>query len=242
MKRGAGFTLIEVTIAVTLVALIVLGLMMAMHVGLNAMGKSQDRLMHNRRVTGTERVIEEEVAGLMPVAAPCLGNNPDAPAPAKITFFEGQPQSMRFVSTFSLNEGGRGMPRILEYQVIPGEQEGVRLVLNERVYGGPMAAGVLCMGMAPNMVGQQMPNFRPIETGPGSFVLADKLAGCQFSYRAPAVPGKPARWMSVWTEQKLPDEIHIEMAPLQTDPSAVQLLPLTIPVHPNRDPLFAYDP
>lgn len=239
---AAGFTLIEIMIAVTLVALIVLGLMTAMHVALNAMAKSQDRLMHNRRVAGTERVIEEEVAGLMPVSAPCLGNNPDAPAPPKFTFFEGQPQSMRFVSTFSLNEGGRGFPRILEFQVIPGEDAGVRLVLNERVYGGPYAAGVLCLGFGPTLTGQQMPTFRPIETGPGSFVLADKLAACQFSYRLPALPGRPARWMPQWTEQKLPDAIHIDMAPLAPDPSAVQLLPLTLLVHPNRDPLFSYDP
>jgi prepilin-type N-terminal cleavage/methylation domain-containing protein len=243
MTQESGFTLIEVVIAVTLVALISLGLVMAMDTGFKAMQKSQDRLMHNRRVTGTEGVMEEEVAGLVPVSAPCLGNNTDTPGAQKITFFEGQPQSMRFVSTFSLQDGGRGVPRILEYQVAPIEDGvGVRLVLNERIYGGPYAAGVLCTGFRPDMEGKQIPAYRPIEVGPGSFVLADKLAACQFSYRVPAKPGKPARWVPVWAESKLPDAIRIDMAPLAPDPSAVQLLPLTLPVHVTRDPLFPYDP
>ncbi len=243
MTRESGFTLIEVVIAVTLVALISLGLVMAMDTGFKAMQKSQDRLMHNRRVTGTERVMEQQVAGLMPISAPCLGNNLQTAGAQKVTFFEGQPQSMRFVSTFSLQDGGRGVPRILEYQVAPIEDGvGVRLVLNERIYGGPYAAGALCTGFQPTPLGQPMPVYRPIEVGPGSFVLADKLAACQFSYRIPAQPGKPARWVPVWDQLKLPDAIRIDMAPLNPDPSAVQLLPLTLPVHVTRDPLFPYDP
>ncbi len=243
MKGQNGFTLIEVTIAVTLVALISLGMLIAMHTGVNAMQKSRDRLMHNRRVTGTERVIEQEIADMIPVAAPCIGNRLDAAGAPKVTFFEGQPQSMRFVSTFSLEDGGRGVPRILEYQVMPLEDTpGVRLVLNERIYGGPYAAGVLCMGVQPNAQGRQVAMYRQIDAGPGSFVLADKLAGCQFSYRVPSQPGIPAHWVSQWVDLKLPDAIRIDLAPLEPDPSAVQLLPLTVPVHLSRDPLFAYDP
>ena len=53
--------------------------------------------------------------------------------------FQGDPQTMRFVSSYSLTEAARGLPRLLEYQVIPGEDgNSVRLVVNEIVYTGPV--------------------------------------------------------------------------------------------------------
>ena len=85
---------------------------------------------------------------------------------------------MRFVSTYSLNEAGRGYPRILEYQVIPGENgTGVRLIVNEFWYCGPLSAGSSCVGVMPDPVAKApMMIFRPVQIGPSSFVLADKLA------------------------------------------------------------------
>ena len=65
-------------------------------------------------------------------------------AGAKVAFFQGEPQSMRFVSSFSLHEGDRGLPHMLEFQVISGENgAGVRLVVNELIYSGPRSTGAL---------------------------------------------------------------------------------------------------
>ena len=38
-----------------------------------------------------------------------------------IQFFQGEAQSMRFVSTYSLQQAWRGLPQILEFLVIPRE-------------------------------------------------------------------------------------------------------------------------
>ncbi len=63
-------------------------------------------------------------------------------------FFQGEPSSMRFVSTYSLQDASRGMPQILEFQVIPGaDNRGVRLVVNERPYTGAASAGALLPGL-----------------------------------------------------------------------------------------------
>ncbi|MGH9614318.1 MAG: PulJ/GspJ family protein, partial [Bryobacteraceae bacterium] len=209
-----GFTLIEMIIAVTLVSLLAVGLLMAMHVGLSALGKSKDRLMSNRRVMGVQRILEQQLEGMMPVTANCLaGGGP----PARVVFFEGQAESMRFASTYSLSEAGRGDPKILEFQVIPGaDAEGVRLIVNERLYAGPMSAGVFCSGIAPDpLTGQPNTIFVPIETGPLSFVLADKLLGCRFEYREPIAPGTPEpRWVAHLVKPYLPDAVRISLAPL----------------------------
>src|SRR4029077_3540904 len=104
---------------------------------------------------------------------------------ALISFLQGAPQSMRIASTYSLQQATRGFPMILEYQVIPGEDgAGVRLIVNEHIYSGPRSTGVFCTGMGIDPAsGAPGPLFAPIQVGAGSFVLAEKLAFCRFSYR-----------------------------------------------------------
>jgi hypothetical protein len=217
-----------------LLSFLVLAIVVSLRVGLSAMNKVDTRLMSNRRVAGVERILEQEVAGIMPVTADCQSGGEGTIA--RIAFFQGEPQSMRLASSYSLQEGSRGLPTILEYLVIPGENNaGVRLVVNEHVYSGPRTAGLFC---APNGPGAQ---FLPIQTGPTSFVLADKLAYCRFSFREQMPPPETSRWVPVWTKQRfLPNAIRIEMAPLA--PSAARLEPvtLTMPVHVTRLPMEEY--
>ncbi|HME07319.1 MAG TPA: prepilin-type N-terminal cleavage/methylation domain-containing protein [Bryobacteraceae bacterium] len=245
MMRARGFTLIEVLISVTLVSLLSAGLLMAMRVGLSAMQKADDRLMSNRRVMSTQQILEQQIAGLMPVPAECLKTS-EGP-PARIAFFEGLPASMRFVSTYSLHEASRGVPKILEFQVIPGENgAGVRLVLNEWLYTGPAGAGRFCTGVIQEP-GSNAPiaQFLPIQTGANSFVLADKLAFCRFTFRSPRPAGAPpdedAKWVASWNSiDHLPDAIRIEMGPLTPDAGRLQPVTMTEPVRVNRLPLVPY--
>jgi len=233
-RRKAGFTLMELLIAMSLLGLLSVGIVLALRIGLSAMNKADSRLMSNRRVTGVERVIEQEIAGIMPVAADCQSSGEGGPA--HIMFFQGEPAAMRLVSSYSLQEASRGLPMILEYLVIPGENNlGVRLIVNEHVYTGPRGAGQFCAGNRPT------PLFLPIQTGPTSFVLADKLAYCRFSFRELRLPPAPPRWIPLWTEQRyLPNAIRVEMAPLNPNPGALEPVTLTLPVHVTRLPLEDY--
>jgi Tfp pilus assembly protein PilE len=241
-RRSAGVTLMELLIAVTLVSLLSAGIVISLRVGLSAMNKADTRLMANRRVASVERILNQEISGIMPVVAEC---HPPGDAPVtRIAFFQGEAASMRLASTYSLQQGSRGQPMILEFQVIPGENnQGVRLVVNERVYAGPHEAGLTCLGVAPDpLTGVTGPRFLPISIGANSFVLADKLAYCRFSYRE-VVPAPPAvKWLARWTEpQFLPDAVRIEMAPLKPDPGRLQPVSLTIPVRVTRRPLESYE-
>ena len=235
MKRrqgSAGVTLLELLVAITLVSLLFVGIFMAMRIGLNAMDKTNTRMLSNRRVAGSQRVLERQIASLMAVVADCQVGSPRARR--RVPFFQGEPESMRFVSAYSMAEGFRGYPRILEYQVIPGERnEGVRLVVNERMYTGPLSAGMLCLAARPEYV--------PIEVGPQSFVLADRLAYCRFGYLEQRTPDpKDATWRGVWSSPNYPLAIRVEMAPLEPDPSRLPLLSLTVPLRVNKDPMVAY--
>jgi general secretion pathway protein J len=229
--RERGVTLIEVLIAVTLLSLLSVGMFLALRIGLNAYTKADTRLMDNRRAAGAQRILADELGGIMPVMAAC-GASAAGPG-SRAVFFEGQPGVMRLATTFSLGQGWRGQPQVLALFVIPGEEgRGVRLVVNETPYTGPLAAGQFCIGAGV---------FVPVEAGPGSFVLADKLAYCRFTYLSGASPGIEPGWKSLWKTQTWPMAIRIEMAPLEADPSRVQPISFTTPVYLHRDPQIQYE-
>ena len=234
-KRETGFTLLELLIAITLFSLLSVAIVISLRVALSAMNKVDTRLMSNRRVAGVERILEQQVAGIMPVTADCQSGG-EGPS-ARIAFFQGEPQAMRLVSSYSLQEGSRGLPMILEYLVIPGENDvGVRLVVNEHWYTGPRGAGQFCAPGGPGAV------FIPIQTGPTSFVLADKLAYCRFSYQsAAATANQPPGWKAAWNTQTWPLAIRIEMAPLAADLARVQPISFTTPVYLHRNPEIQYE-
>jgi hypothetical protein len=203
----------EVLIAISLLSLLSVGMLIALRVGLSATAKANARLIDDRRVAGAQRILEQQIAGFMPVRARCAAPN------SSIVFFQGESGSMRFVSTYSLQQAWRGQPQILEFLVLPREDgKGVRLVVNEHLYSGPLSTGQFCLG--PN-------RFLPIEPGTGSFVLADKLAFCRFAYQAPPQPPANSRqWLPEWAFGRWPLAVRVEMAPLDDD--TVRLRPVTI--------------
>jgi len=236
--RSRGVTLIELLIAVTLLSLLSVGMLMALRIGLNSMEKADKKLMANRRSFSTQQILRSQVEGFMPVGVMCAPRmgGPAGAAPVSIPFFDGRPQTLRFVSSYSLEEASRGEPRVLEFTVIPGDRDqGVRLVVNESLYTGPLSPAAGCIGMAPDPITNRLvPQFPPVTTGPRSFVLADKLAFCRFSYRHVAPEPVLEEWLAQWTLQEWPTAVRIEMAPLEADTSRVPLVTATVPLRVNR--------
>jgi hypothetical protein len=242
-RNDSGFTLVEVLIASTLLMALTTGILMALRVGINAMDHADNRLMHNRRVMAVERILEAQVSDIVPAMTPCQPQNSEDQGQT-IAFFQGDPQTLRFISTYSLNDSSRGLPQLLEYQVIPGEHgEGVRLVVNENLYSGPLSARFFCSGTrTDDTTGAEVPVFPPVRIGPGSFVIADKLSACHFEYLQPDKDSrtKPSIWVPHWTRPLLPDAIRVVMGPLDPEASQLPLLTLTIPISVTRDPSVAY--
>jgi prepilin-type N-terminal cleavage/methylation domain-containing protein len=113
-RRRGGVTLIELLIAVTLVGLLTMGILFAMRVGLGAMDAVERKFAGGRRVVGAQRVLDQQIAGLIPVQIQCGG-----PREVPALFFQGERYAMRFVSSYTLEEGARGYPRVVEYLVMP---------------------------------------------------------------------------------------------------------------------------
>ncbi|MDQ6677091.1 MAG: prepilin-type N-terminal cleavage/methylation domain-containing protein [Acidobacteriota bacterium] len=243
----AGLTLIEVLIAVSLLSLLTLGMMWAIRIGLNAMSKSNSKLMANRRITGAQRVLEQEIYGLIPASAelptPAGAGSGQPGTGQKVQFFQGEPQSMRFVTSYSLREGSRGHAQILAFQVLPGDAGvGVRLIVNETPYSGSRSAGAFVAGRGfdPN-INHVLTRFLPIEPASNSFVLADKLASCNFAYQEIRPRPEMQRWVPVWSLDQWPDAIRIDMTPLEEAGSRLHGVSVVAPVHVTRAALEVYD-
>jgi hypothetical protein len=236
----AGLTLIEIVIAVTLLSMLSVGMLMTIRMGIDGLHKTNFRLMENRRVAGAQRLLEQQLGGFLPVKAVC-GGGLGAPS-TPFAFFEGQPQSMRLVTTYSLQEAWRGEPRILEMQVIPGDQgRGVRLIVNEIPYNGPLSAGQFCLGMGLNPEsGLMLPQFGPIQASGQSFVLADKLAWCNFSYLEPGKFPDIDHWRADWVLQRWPIGLRVDMAPLEDNPARLRPMTISAAIPVNRLPNETY--
>jgi hypothetical protein len=114
--------------------------------------------------------------------------------------------------------------------------------VNENIYMGPRSAGVFCLGPgADPELGVTAQRFRPITITPQSFVIADRLAFCRFSYLRAMPPPEMEEWIPNWIlMDKWPKGMRIEMASLDADPSRLKPLTITAAVHVDRYPIFEY--
>jgi hypothetical protein len=207
-------------IAVTLVAAIATSMLFAVRTGLLSLSKVDGRLMSNRRVMGAEKILAREIGGVMPVEGFCSDGSQTA-------IFNGTEQTLHLVTTYSLAEGSRGAPRVVELQVAPSDGGGLRLIANEFPYVGPYSTAQFCSGNA----------FRAGEATPQSFVIADRLAYCRFSYQDvdPAKRMGNGNWLPAWNKLNLPAGVHVAMAPSSPDPAFLPLANVTVPIHITRD-------
>ncbi len=238
--RQGGLTLIEVLIAVTLVALLSAGMLFALRAGLSAVEATERRIGSLRRASGAQRILQQQIAGFLPVMARCGGSVVQEGGPP-VMFFQGLPGVARFVTRYSIQGGARGRAQVVELFVAPRPEGGVRLLVNEIPYTGPAGAGFLCAPPAPDPVtGGFLPVFSPPQPGPHSFVLADRLAACRFLYLEDDTV-TPQRWVEAWRRMDLwPAAIRVEMAPL--DPASAAAVTVTGLIRQNRLPGEFYEP
>ena len=216
-RSQRGFTLMELMISITLVAAIATGMLMSMRGGLLSLGRIQTRLDENRRALGIQRILSLQLAGAMPARTGCAGQlSPFA--------FRGTASALEMVSTYSLAEGSRGAPHIVEYQVAPDAGGTVQLIVNERLYGGPGSTASFCgEGVA-------------LQGSPRPLVAASRLAYCRISYfqMNPDTQFRGGGWVDAWNDPNMPSAVRIDMASAVPDPIRLPVVSITAPLFATR--------
>lgn len=207
-RQRRGVTLLELLVAMSLFSLLSLGVFFSLRTGLASLDRVRERVADSRRQAGAQRSLELMLAGIALSRAQYL--EPGQAAGLDTYFFQGDAAAMRFVSNYSLEQGSRTPPQLIELAVAPHPEGGVRLLLNERPYPGPQIAGMLILGSALDPDGIRSLRFRPVEIGPRSFVVADRLPACRFWYLERVIPDGDI-WRERWRQPSLPKAIRIEM-------------------------------
>ncbi len=209
-RSDAGVTLLELLVAMTLFSLLSAAVLFSLRTATGTLERTRERIRDARKVEGAGRALERMLSGLIRLDAEYYAPGSNQPSP--YLFFQGEPQAMRFVTSYSLQQGARGAPHIVEFSVMPREdRQGVRLFVNELPYFGPGSLGVRMQGIQRDSNGYQLMQFAPIVPGPQSFVLADRLPNCQFLYLDRFDPSYGDRWLPLWRDPILPRAIRIDM-------------------------------
>lgn len=207
-RRRRGVTLLELLVAMSLFSLLSMGVFFSLRTGLSSLGRVRDRVADARRQAGAQRSLELMLSGISLTGAQYFEAGESTGRNAY--FFQGESASMRFISNYSLQQGSRTPPQLIELAVAPNPEGGVRLLLNERPFPGPQISGMLILGSFPEPDGGASLRFRPIQIGPGSFVVADRLPACRFLYLE-RIPPDADVWRERWRQPLLPKAIRIEM-------------------------------
>jgi prepilin-type N-terminal cleavage/methylation domain-containing protein len=221
-----GVTLIELMIAVSLTAVITIGLLFALRTSVLAYEKTSDRLHSNREQISRNQILSSELGGVMPILSSC-------PGIAAVPYFIGTPGTLRMVSSYSISEGFRGYPQILEFQVTASPSGGVRLTVTEQPYTGPTSVNAFCGDSGGSA----------FSGGPPPFVLADDLISCEFSYHEPIdmAAFKDTAWLPAWKANRLPSAVRVEMKPRAGAGGGLPVVNVTAPVRTDRDIFRAYE-
>jgi len=234
-RPEAGLTLMEVLVAITLLSLLSVGLLMALRVGARAWESANSNLMLDRRIASANAIFHAALEGAAPVLAEF--EQAQMASGTTVVFFQGYPEAMRFVSAYSLEEGPRGGLRQIELQVVNGPK-GRRVLMNNFPYLGPRQAGRFITGATNDPATGEMRLFwAPIQALPTSFIIADELANCAFSYGFQEGPGEPVRWAPVWGRASaIPTAVSIQMASRE-DTARLRPVSILVPLRSRMRPL-----
>ena len=128
-RRAAGFTLLEVVLAMTSLALVTAICYGAFHLGLRAVEKGEVAVVTTQRLRVASDVIIRQIKSVVPYA---VRNEDEDVYP----YFEGTATSMRFVTAAGMQSGGS--LAVVEYRL---EQDPPRLVMEEGVDFSPDSLG-----------------------------------------------------------------------------------------------------
>jgi hypothetical protein len=175
----------------TIVSLLATTVGFGWRIASSAWQKASIHLERSRTVLETERLLQEQMASMVPYRVPL-------PAGGSELFFEGEPQAARFLSRYSLaGRASSGLYRI-EYQIADGTNGAKELLMNEFPVTSREELGGLFAG-TDDSSGVAIRRFVPFERGPQTVVLLAGLTECHFEYYSPPLPTEPRSWSSQWT-------------------------------------------
>jgi len=182
-RKHRGFTLIETVIAVTLVAMMAVGLWSAFRVSLASWKRGTDSVDANQRHRSVVDLVKKQMASIYAVIAPI-----DLQAGGTVyPVFAGTDSSVQFISLSSLRFYEHPGLTMVSYDVEQDRAGAYSLVEREAQY----------VGLEPD----RESFFDGDVTQP--FVVFENLTSFTFEYFDPGDSDRPARWVTEWDAKEM---------------------------------------
>jgi general secretion pathway protein J len=194
-RSAGGFTLLEMLIAVTLVALMAVGLWSVFTIGIRSWSRGTQFIDKNQR----HRSILDMVRKQMASAYGLYGQFDEESEKDSYLIFNGTEDSVRFISLNSLQFMESPGLTLVSYEVARDPEGDYSLMEREMRY-----------------VGQTLNQEFPVATG-RSVPIFENLSSCAFEYLDPGDGDSPPAWVSEWAAEekgRLPAAVSMTMVSL----------------------------
>ena len=187
---SSGFTLLELLVSITIVSLLATMVLFGWRIASSAWQKANVYMQRSRTVLETHQLLQEQMASMVPYQVRTQQGIAQL-------FFQGDPQTARFLSRYSLaGRASSGLYRI-EYQIVDGAGETKQLLLNEFPVNSQEELGALLAEEEANPI-TGMLKFLPFERGPQTGSLLEGIRDCHFEYYRPPTLTEPGSWADQW--------------------------------------------
>ena len=184
-KKHSGFTLMELLVSFLIIGVVSVVVHLGFRIGINSRESAENSLQQVRTTEAMLDLIHRQVGSMVPYTSrqEYQGN------PVEVLLFQGDPQLMRFVSTFSSRSRSAGGLYLVEY-FVSKRGRGQTLELREQpLPQDEELLGSIILGVSPtddNIFVAQFTAFNPRSTSSNSYSqsikLLENLAEIEFVY------------------------------------------------------------
>jgi prepilin-type N-terminal cleavage/methylation domain-containing protein len=193
-RTEEGFTLLEIIIAVTLVAMMAVGLWAVLRISVTSWKRGTDAIDANQRNRSLLDLVKKQMTSIYGLYTPFDPQSGVAPYP----IFSGAETSMQFISLCSLRFQENPGLTMASYDVVRDGLGNYTLMEREARY----------LGLDP---GRESVTDRKEDT---AITIFDNLISFSFEYFDPGTPEFPAQWVREWSSRetgRLPSAISMTM-------------------------------
>jgi prepilin-type N-terminal cleavage/methylation domain-containing protein len=184
VRDERGFTLLEMLVAVTLVALMAIGLWAAFRISINSWIRGTEFIDRNQRSRSILDLVKKQIASTYGLLAPVELETGGALYPV----FTGIDTSVQFISLNSLRFQDNPGLTLVSYDLVRDPQgEGYALVEREQPY----------LGLDPSRETAFNDQDEQVIT------IFDDLTSFTFEYFDPGTADRPSRWVTEWNSREM---------------------------------------
>jgi prepilin-type N-terminal cleavage/methylation domain-containing protein len=221
IQSEKGFTLLEMLVALTIIAMIAVGLWSVFRTSLRVWARGTEYIDASQRQRNILDMVRKQLASAYPLAASSVPISPDPNSPDPLPpilsnpIFQGTETSLHFISLNSLSFHGSPGLTLVNYEVTQGPEGAVILVGREEPFLG------------------QIPDYESVTDLAGMPSLFGNLTQCYFEYRS---EDEEELWVREWDAQErgqLPEAVAINMAAADTVGNT-RSYKIIVPIHAKQ--------